>query len=107
MWSLYRRYENDLKLNSPFNPAQVLAGKQMARFSEETGIVESTSRRDAFVQEGEITAPLTLQDIQQILGVLPPQLLAQMVPQLVQLARSLSLSPPSIKFTSQQWRQVP
>jgi len=106
MWSPYRQYEDDLKLNVPFNPAQILRGQQIATFSEETGIIESTSRTHAFVQGGEILPPPTLQQIQQFLAILPAQLLAQMLQQLIQLARSLSISPPTIKFTSQQWKQL-
>jgi len=106
MWSLYKQYELDLKLLQPFDPAQILrqSGQLSADFSEETGAIESSARTDSFMQEGEIFPPPTLQQIQQILQVLPPQLLVQMVPQLVQLAQSLSMNPPTVKFTSQQWR---
>jgi hypothetical protein len=106
MWSLYKQYELDLKLLQPFDPAQILrqSGQQSATFSEETGVVESSIRTDSFMQEGEILPPPTLQQIQQILQMLPPQLLAQMMLQLVQLAQSLSMNPPAVKFTSQQWR---
>jgi hypothetical protein len=106
MWSLYKQYEQDLKLLQPFDPAQILrqTGQQSATFSEETGVIESCVRTHSFMQEGEILPPPTLQQIQQILQALPPQLLAQMVPQLIQLAQSLSMNPPSVKFTSQQWR---
>jgi len=107
MWSLFKQYESDLKLLDPFNPAQILQGQQSAVFSEETGIIESQSLIDAFIQAGEIAPPPTLQDIQQILGGLPPQFLAQMVGQLVQLGQRLSGAPPRVKFTSQQWKRMP
>ena len=106
MWSLYKQYELDLKLLQPFDPAQIVrqSGQQSASFSEETGVIESYGRTDSFMQEGELLPPPTLQQIQQILQILPPQLLAQMIPQLVQLAQSLSMNPPTVKFTSQQWK---
>lgn len=106
MWSLYKQYELDLKLLQPFDPAQILrqSNQQSANFSEETGVIESDVKTHSFMQEGEILAPPTLQQIQQILQVLPPQLLAQMIPQLIQLAQGLSMNPPTVKFTSQQWR---
>lgn len=106
MWSLYKQYELDLKLLQPFDPNQILrqSGQQSATFSEETGVIESSVRTDSFIQEGEILPPPTLEQIQQILQILPPQLLAQMIPQLVQLAQSLSMNPPTVKFISQQWK---
>jgi hypothetical protein len=106
MWSLYKQYEIDLKLLQPFDPAQILrqSGQQSANFSEETGVIESGAKTHSFMQEGEILPPPTLQQIQQILQILPPQLLVQMIPQLVQLTQSLSMNPPAVKFTSQQWR---
>jgi len=104
MWSLHKEYEKDLKLLIPFNPAKILGSQQMATFSEKTGFIESSSKSDAFVQEGEITPPPTLQQIQDILQILPPQLLAQIAPRLVQLAQQLALNPPTVKFTSTQWK---
>jgi ClpP class serine protease len=106
LWSLYKQYELDLQLLQPFDPAQILrqSGQQSANFSEETGVIESGVRTHSFMQEGEILPPPTLEQIQQMLQVIPAQLLVQMIPQLVQLAQSLSLNPPAVKFTSQQWR---
>ena len=107
MWKLYKTYESDIKLLDPFDPRQILGTQQTATFSEETGYIESTKRTDAFVQEGELTPPPTLQQIQQIISVIPPQLLVQIVPQLIQITRQLSLYPPTVKFTSQKWQLVP
>jgi hypothetical protein len=102
MWSLYREYEQDLQLLTPFDPNQILGGQSNATFSEETGYIESEHITNVFVQEGEILPPSNLQQIQNILQVLPPQLLARMIQQLVQLAQQLTIYPPTIKFTSQQ-----
>jgi len=107
MWKLYTQYESDLKLLQPFNPANLLGSQMQTTFSEETGYIESLAQTDAFVQEGDIFPPPTLQQIQNIMAVLPPQLIAQMLPQLlpqmVMLAQQLSLFPPSVKFKSQRW----
>ena len=106
MWSLYKQYENDLRLLEFFSPAQILGTRTSAHFSEQTGVIESILRTDSFVQSGDLIPPPTLQQIQQILQVIPAQLLAQLIPQLVQLAHGLSVSPPTVKFTSQQWEKV-
>lgn len=102
MWSLYKEYEKDLKLLNPFNPALMIATSNI--FSEETAYIESIGKTSVFVQEGELLSPPTLQQIRNILQVLPANLLAQMIRQLVQLAQQLSIAPPTIKFTSQKWR---
>jgi len=107
MWKLYKVFESDLKLLDPFDPRRILGNQQRTTFSEETGYIESTKRTDAFIQEGELTPPPTLQQIQQFLSVIPPQLLVQIVPQLIQIAGQLALYPPTVRFTSQKWQLIP
>jgi hypothetical protein len=105
MWALYKQYELHLKLAQPFNPALMIhSGQPSATFSEETGVIESQSIKNSFIQEGEILPPPTLQQIMQILQALPSQLLAQLLPQLIQFTLMLALNPPTVKFTSQQWK---
>jgi hypothetical protein len=55
MWWLYEAYEADLKLESPFNPAELL-GEQRGPvpFEAAGGVVESTNCLDTFVFSGTV-----------------------------------------------------
>jgi len=100
MWNLYEQYEKDLKLLEMFNPANILGTQQTASFREECAYLETAQKTFGFVSEGEIYPPPNLQ---QLTGMLNPQTVQQILPQLVQLAQQLPLYAPSVKIMTQQW----
>jgi hypothetical protein len=57
MWELYECYETDLRLNEPFNPADLLTDQERGPVSFEAvgGLVESLACLDAFVFQGTVT----------------------------------------------------
>ncbi len=55
MWGLYERYENNLKLLSPFNPAALLSDQEpQIDFEATGGIIESAKKLDTFTFEGRV-----------------------------------------------------
>ncbi|NLW08148.1 MAG: hypothetical protein GX039_09295 [Clostridia bacterium] len=80
MWEIYLDYERDLQLLEPFNPAALLKPQEYSLEFEATGgIVESIKCLDAFVFNGNIT-----REHQPRAG----------------------MSPLSVNFTRQGWRQL-
>ncbi len=51
LWSLYEHYEQELLLNQPFNPADIIRGAR-SDFEVVGGLVESVGGQDAFVFHG-------------------------------------------------------
>lgn len=51
LWTLYEDYEQELQLNQPFNPADIVRGTR-TDFEVVGGLVESTAGQDAFVFNG-------------------------------------------------------
>jgi hypothetical protein len=54
-WQLYLEFEKDLKLNHPFNPAELLKNENEIAFEVSGGIIESMARLDSFIFKGIIT----------------------------------------------------
>ena len=57
----------------------------------------------ALTTDIEIYPPPTLQ---QIVSMINPQIVSQIITQLVQVVQQLNLVPPTVKFTSQQWLSI-
>lgn len=56
MWSLYEAYEDDLKLNKPFDPAELLDEQRgPVSFEAVGGVVESVPCLDTFVFSGTVS----------------------------------------------------
>ncbi|MGB9887821.1 MAG: SDH family Clp fold serine proteinase [Moorellales bacterium] len=57
MWRLYECYETDLRLNDPFNPAELVGEQQRGpvNFEAVGGLVESRACLDAFIFQGTVT----------------------------------------------------
>lgn len=53
LWDLYNLYAEELELNEPFNPAELLRGSR-TEFEVISGIVESLQRTDAFLFNGVV-----------------------------------------------------
>ncbi len=68
IWNLYEAYEKDLRLTEPFNPIAILDSQQTAPFSHEIAYIESVSRCDALLVEGDVVnQPAQIQLGQQII----------------------------------------
>jgi Serine dehydrogenase proteinase len=99
MWELYKVCETDLKLLEPFNPSSLLGQQaQQVNFSEECAYLESSYKGFKFVTSGQIYPPPSLQDL---VNMLPPPTIQQVMPQLIQLLQQVHLLPATVKFTSQ------
>lgn len=120
MWNLYKQYERELKLLDPFNPIQIVqaplqpkASQQQSvnqgtplpicKHQEQCAFLESRNMSYALTTDIEIYPPPTLQ---QIVSMINPQIVSQIITQLVQVVQQLNLVPPTVKFTSQQWLSI-
>jgi hypothetical protein len=93
LWKLFDDYSEEMELEKPFNPAQMVAGSNPAlRVTATRAVVESIGKTDAFVSEGSISR------VQPGAFQFPPGV--QVPPQ---LAQQLQLA---VQFNFEGWKVV-
>ena len=103
MWDLYKEYEKDLKLLEPFDPGNVIMNNTITPFTEHGAYLESSKISYAFVTEGEVYPPPSLN---QVLQMMPQQALPQLLPQIYQAVQQLPLMVPAVKINTQKWLSI-